>query len=671
MAEKPHPSNAVFLSYASEDADAAARICAALRAAGIEVWFDRDELRGGDAWDSKIKKQIHDCTLFVPVISAHSNARTEGYFRREWKLATRRLLDIADDATFLVPVVIDGTREADARVPNEFLDLQWSRLPGGDTPPAFAGRVRQLLGLESVPVPAAKVAPRVATGRSVPLVRRFGVPLVAGLLVLAGGAYWYFKEVRDPAISEPHPATSALDAATTPNEKSIAVLPFADMSAEKNQEYMADGMAEELLNLLAKAPDLKVIARTSSFAFKGQNIEIADIAKKLNVTHVLEGSVRTSGRQMRITAQLIRASDSTHLWSERYDRPMEDVFAVQDEIANDIVAALQIRLKEGTLSRRSGGTQDLEAYKLYLRAESALNQNTKISVDAAESYAKRATELDPASGQAWSTLALSVLTQADNGWRSMEEGYGQARELALHTLELSPDLAEAHATLAYTYFVLDWNWSAAQAEAERAVALNPADPWALQTLGIIHSTLGHWDEAVRQLRTALARDPLNTYTVFNLGNAYYGAGRYSEAEAAYGNLLELAPGFLGARRWLSKTLLALGRPEEALATIQQESDEANRLALLPVMLYAVGRKAEGDDALNALASRWGETWPFYVAQAYAYRGDHDRALEWLERAYELNDVGLAAIVGEPLFNGMADDPRFKAFLRKMKLPEQW
>ena len=197
--------------------------------------------------------------------------------------------------------------------------------------------------------------------------RRFVLPLIALLLVLGGGAFWYFQGASDAPNAKPELATAVPTVPVAPNDKSIAVLPFADMSAEKNQEYMADGIAEELLNLLAQAPDLKVIARTSSFAFKDQNIDIAEIAKKLNVAHVLEGSVRTSGDKMRITAQLVRTADSTHLWSERYDRPMDDIFAVQDEIANAIVQALQIRLKGGTLNRRAGGTQNLEAYQLYLQ----------------------------------------------------------------------------------------------------------------------------------------------------------------------------------------------------------------------------------------------------------------------------------------------------------------
>ena len=220
MPEQSHAPGAVFLSYASEDGDAAARICEALRAAGVEVWFDRSELRGGDAWDSQIKKQIHDCALFVPLISAHTNARIEGYFRGEWNLATRRLVNRAHDAAFLMPVVIDETREADARVPEEFFRAQWTRLPGGETSPAFARRVRQLLGLDRAPVPSAKVAATIAIEQSArspisvrrrgtPLVRRFGLPLIALLLVLGGAAFWYFQGASDAPAAKPVPATAS------------------------------------------------------------------------------------------------------------------------------------------------------------------------------------------------------------------------------------------------------------------------------------------------------------------------------------------------------------------------------------------------------------------------------------------------------------------------------
>ncbi len=273
MTEQPRRAGAVFLSYASQDAEAASRICEALRNAGIEVWFDRSELRGGDAWDAQIKKQIHDCVLFIPLISAHTNARSEGYFRGEWHLATRRLHNMADDAAFLVPVVVDDTREADARVPEEFFRAHWTRLPGGEAPPAFGQRVRQLLGVDH----AAALATQSATPganepgsrtagalrpRGAPFLRRHVLPLVAVLLAVVGALAWYYVGSRESPAAKP--ATTVVEA--VPNDKSIAVLPFADMSAAKDQEYFADGLSEELLNLLAKMPEATILSRVQAAA---------------------------------------------------------------------------------------------------------------------------------------------------------------------------------------------------------------------------------------------------------------------------------------------------------------------------------------------------------------------------------------------------------------------
>jgi TolB-like protein/Flp pilus assembly protein TadD len=678
MTEQPRPAGAVFLSYASQDAEAATRICESLRAAGVEVWLDKSELRGGDAWDSQIKKQIHDCALFLPLISAHTNARTEGYFRREWKQATRRLQDRADDAAFLVPVVVDDTREADARVPEEFFQSHWTWLPGGETPPEFAQRIRQLLGLDPAPAPKVKAA---ATGviepserrhgsvrpRGTPLMRRFGLPLIALLLVMGGGAFWYFQDAGDAPATEPVVAAAPSETPVAPNDKSIAVLPFVNMSPDKDQEYFADGIAEELLNLLAQVPDLKVIARTSSFAFKGQNISIAEIAKTLNVANVLEGSVRKSGNQLRITAQLVRASDSTHLWSQTYDRSMTDVFKVQDEIANAIVQALQIQLAGGELSRRKGGTQNLEAYQLLLKARSARGLNNKSSLDAAADYLERAIKLDPDYGKAWELLSFTYHLKADNGYVPAKEGYERSRQLAQHALQLSPDLAEAHGQLAYIH-LKHGDWAAVETELKRGLAIDPTNPFVLGYAGMLSYTLGRWDDAERQLRAALVQDPVNPYLMWNLGFAYYGAGQFAESESTYRKLLELRPDFLWTRGYLGKTLLMQGKPEAALAMVQQEAVEVERLYHLAVVLQAAGRQAEADEALQALIAQWADTGAYYVAQTYAYRGENELALQWLERAYVQKDAALNEIFAEHLFKGMADDPRFKAFLRKMNLP---
>jgi tetratricopeptide (TPR) repeat protein len=427
-------------------------------------------------------------------------------------------------------------------------------------------------------------------------------------------------------------------------------------------------MAEELLNRLAKAPDLKVIARTSSFAFKGKDVDIAEIADKLNVAHVLEGSVRKSGNKIRVTAQLIRTVDSTHLWSETYDRPLDDIFAVQDEIANSIVQALQIKLMGGSLSRREGGTQNLEAYQLYLRANSAMNLYTRPSIVAAGEYLEQAIKLDPNYGLAWLALGWNVSSKADEVLLPASEGYERARQLAQHALQLSPDLAEAHALLQNVHMAF-WDWAAAETEGQRALAIDPNNPSALSGGAMLDFILGRWGDAERKLRARLELDPLNSFAHFNLGRVYYGAGRFDESVAMHRRVLDLAPEFLAARVYLGKALLAQGKVDAALVSLQQEADEGNRLLYLPVMLQAAGRQADADEALHLQIARWADTGAFYVAQTFAYRGEHDRALEWLERAYKQKDLWLYEIVGEQIFKGMADDPRFKAFLRKMNLPE--
>jgi TolB-like protein/Tfp pilus assembly protein PilF len=442
------------------------------------------------------------------------------------------------------------------------------------------------------------------------------------------------------------------------------------MSAEKNQEYMSDGMAEELLNLLAQVPDLKVIARTSSFAFKGKDVPVAEIARQLNVAHVVEGSIRKSGNTIRITAQLIRTTDSTHLWSETYDRPLDDIFKVQDEIAGAIVQALQIQLMGGTLARQKGGTQNLKAYQLYLRAWNGEDWNNRSSLDAAGDYLEQAIKLDPSYGIAWLGLASVVSLKTDNGFLNAAEGYERARQLAQHALQLSPELADAHARLQYIHRAFDWDWAAAETEGRRALAIDPNNARAMMYAGALSYTLGRWNDAERQLRAAVARDPLNTYVIWHLGTAYYLAGRFGEAEGVFRKLLEMDPGFPWTRSCLGKALLAQGKPEAALAMVQQTVDETERLTILPVALQAADRQAEADEALKAQIANWGATGAYFVAQTYAYRGDHDLALQWLERAYKQKDASLVEIVGEPLFKSLADDPRFKAFLRKMKLPEE-
>lgn len=504
--------------------------------------------------------------------------------------------------------------------------------------------------------------------------------MVIAILLAIGGAFLWRDSTQDhgepaaaatPAavVSAPSPLAASVPVAVPPDPKSIAVLPFTDMSPEQNHQYMSDGIADEILNVLAQAPDLKVIARTSSFAFRGQNLDVAEIAKRLSVAHVLEGSVRTSGKNLRITAQLIRVADSTRAWSDKYDRPLVDIFVVQDEIANAIAQTLQISLQGGTLDRRKGGTRNLEAYQLFLRADAADEQATKESFDAAERYAKQAIELDPDYGLAWDVLSDVASLRADSGFVRSIDGYEQARKIAQHTLQISPELVTARAKLGYIYLAFDWNWTAADAELKRALAIDPTDPSALNFAGILANTLGRWGEAERLLRAAQVRDPLQPYVMWNLANTYYLARRFVESESTYRQLLAMAPSFGWTRPYLGRTLLALGKPSEALTIIEDDPEEVSRLSYLPSVLYALGKRAEAEEALEAQIRAADKIGPVYVAQSFAFRGENDLALAWLERAYTQKDPALVQIVGESLFDRLADDPRYKAFLRKMNLPE--
>jgi adenylate cyclase len=464
-------------------------------------------------------------------------------------------------------------------------------------------------------------------------------------------------------------AIPAPAAALAPAPHSVAVLPFVDMSEKKDQEYFADGMTEEIINLLARVPDLRVPARTSSFYFRGKSTKVPDIARELGVAHILEGSIRRSGNQIRVTAQLARADNGFHLWSQTYDRDLHDVFKVQDEIANAVVQALQISLMGGPLTRQKGGTQNLEAYLLYLRSDKELFAFSATAVKEARKHTEQAIKLDPDFILAWTQLGSINVNLAQLRELPMRDGYERARQLGQHALQVSPDLTDAHLLLGYIHRTYDWDWAAAQSEARQGLALDPKDWLALELNGQVAASIGDWDGAERYFRQVLVDDPLNAQPHWDLGTTLYRAGRFAAAETEYRKLLELVPDYAWARGYLAKTLLAEGKPEAALAMAQQEGDEANRLDILPIVLQAAGRHAEADEALKALATKYAGSDAYYVAMNYAYRDDHDLALHWLERAYQQKDTGFVEIVGESLFKNLANDPRYKAFLRKMNLPD--
>ena len=669
---------AVFLSYASQDAEAAQRICDALRAGGIEVWFDQSELRGGDSWDRQIRKQIHGCGLFIPVISATTQGRLEGYFRREWRLAVDRTHDMADGKTFLVPVVIDDTKDQDAEVPESFRAVQWTRLPAGQAPAAFVERVARLL-VPGKPQASAPARPPTAVRPGSLHVpdkprRKFAPLLIAIVAAVAAGYFVLEKFVLSkgpPAGSQPAAAVGQAAAPGTgaAPEKSIAVLPFADMSQGKDQEYLSDGIAEELLNLLSKVPQLRVIARASSFSFKNKDIGVAEFARRLNVSNVLEGSVRKSGNKVRITVQLTRAADSSNLWSEDYDRTLDDIFKVQDEIAAAVVSKLKITLLGAAPTSKA---IDPRAFQLFLQAKYLVDLRTPESRAQALELLKQALAIQSDDAPAWDLLARVYSNQALYKERPTADGFRLAREAATKALASDPAYAPAHARLGRIAAEFDGNLAAAAQHFQRALELDPGNLTVLANTEVFILNLGRMNEAIALDQYMAGHDPANPANFGALGDDYRFAGRWNESITAYRTALSLSPKYKFAHLNIGTVLLVgKGDAAGALKEMQAEPDEVARTQGLALAYHALGRKTEADAALALLIAKHEKQVSYNIAAVYAYRGAANRAFEWLDKAVGYQDTGLAAVFHEPLFGKIHDDARWLPFLRKLgKAPDQ-
>jgi len=685
----PDSQRAVFLSYASEDADAAQRICATLRAGGIEVWLDQSELRGGDIWDTAIRRQIKACALFIPIISANTRARVEGYFRLEWKLAIDRSHLIAAEKAFLLPVIVDATREVDAVVPDKFREVQWTRLPAGQAPPAFVERVARLLSSDDrfaptalrqppgvAPIPdarraAADRAPTAASAqpsafwksRAALLVIVTAVVIVAGYIAVNR----YVLAKRFAEIGATPAAAAGAHVQSEISDKSVAVLPFVDMSEKRDQEYFADGLSDELIGMLTTIPDLRVPARTSSFYFKGKQTTIAEIAKALGVAHVLEGSVRKSGNTLRITAQLIRVDNGYHVWSETYDRKLDDIFKVQDEISGAVVKALKISLLKEAVPKATPAA-NTEAYTLFLQGRAFAQRHTRADNAKAGDYLRQSLTADPKFAPAWTLLAE---LRADDWSIFGTIGYKQARaevsDAATHAVELAPSSLDARMAMSHVLFDLDWHWDEAEREVNSVLALDPGNAEALEQATFLALVRGHCEQAQQFAHSAVERDPLDVDHYRGLGIADFCNGRLAEAEAAFRKGLELNAASEGMHYKLGLVQLMRGDSRAALAEMKQEPHEGWRQCGMWLVLDALGRNSEADQALSSIVKDY-HSWEYQIAGNYAHRKDLDQAFAWLERAYQEHDGGLAiSVKWDPLLSNLHGDPRYQALLRKMQL----
>lgn len=647
-------SRALFLSYASEDSEAAGRIAEALTAAGIEVWFDKSQLRGGDSWDATIRQQIRTCFLFVPLISAHTDTRLEGYFRREWKLAADRTHDMAAGRAFLIPVAIDTTHEATAQVPEEFRSVQWTRLTGGAPSPEFVARVAQLMDPEAMP--SARAA---FPGAAPPKQNRRRTHVIAAICIALSVLAFGLLRWRGVMFS------------AGPQAWSVAVLPFADLSESHDQEYFADGLAEEVRDLLEQVSDLKVSARTSSAYFKGRQTTTADIARALGVAHILEGSVRRAGDRIRVAVELVRADSGYRVWAQNFDRDVKDVFAVQDEIATAAVAALKLRLSPTAASVSARQTSSPEAYEAFLRGREKFYVGTTASHAEAIALFRHAIELDPHYAAAYAWLAQTLGSQLFFlGRVATADEWAERQQLIQRAIELAPGFADAYAVRSINEMAAA-NWEGARADLDEAIALDPHDARALRYYARYHASQGDLMRALEFIDRALVLDPLDIYALEFRSEFEQSQGAGAAARRDLERILEIVPGQRSAVVNLAWIDLSEGKTDAALARAAGLTERAWRVSIEAGAKCMRGDRVGGTAMLDAWVEETGADASLRQAiRAYAACGATVKAVTLIEREIDrgnelYGDFLVEALLYSPDFAPLKGDAHFEAIVRRL------
>ena len=601
-------TKAVFLSYAHEDTDAAKRIADALRGFGIEVWFDQSELRGGDAWDQNIRDQIKDCALFVPVVSVHTEARGEGYFRLEWKLADERTHLMAKGVPFLLPVVVDATADGEAMVPDSFRAVQWTRLPGGAPTPDFVAQVKRLLDAPRRSAGSGAASRSGAHAASAP--QRVGrrVPAAAWVVAIAVLAVALVIAIFWPRHAEPTPAPNA-GAGTRPpiseksaplvNDKSIAVLPFTNMSEDKDASaFFADGVHEDILTNLALVKELKVISRTTAVQYRDSKKSLRQIGDELGVAYILEGSVRRSGNKVRVTGQLINAHTDEHVWAKSYDRDITDVFAIQASLSQEIASALQAAITpqaQKFMERRP--TENPAAYDSFLKGRESRNRSRtgqRAPAREQEAFFQTAVQQDPNFAAAWGELAVAHALNVFWEFDHTPARLAQADAAIGQAVRLAPDAPDVIRTLGtYAYYAYR-DYARATEQYEKLARMQPNDPSVFSSLGLIQRRQGRWTDSLNNLRRAAELEPANISYVRNLVSIFTLARRWDDAIAQQRRLVEMLPGDLVEQRALAQLYFT------ATGSHKEEDDwwahlTPDQLNLPQVVVWRRGRAAQRGD----------------------------------------------------------------------------
>ena len=504
------------------------------------------------------------------------------------------------------------------------------------------------------------------------------------LLALLAGWWWMQPSSKNQQSVGAH----ALPAAptNTPDQKSVAVLPFVNLSDEKGSEYFSDGVSEELLTVLQKIPGMHVAARTSAFSFKGKNATAQEIGQKLGVAYLVEGSVRKAAEAVRIAARLTRADTGEELWSENFTRNLKDVFAVQTELAETIVAQLRGQLTgagAGSADKQKiqaevqaaekGGTKNLDAHEYYLQGRFYENRHSEKSAREALAAYQRAVALDPGFALAWAGVAQTNLWLAafstEGGQKGFDAHLASARDAVARALSIEPDLPNGLLARATIETNFDFNWNGAAQTVAKALALAPADPNIVIAAANLEIARGNMDRAIELYRKAVDLDPVNaqarSFLAFNLA----ATKRFAEARAEFPRVVELNPAAPWAHAGLGLSYLLENKFEEAATAAQAEAGEWARLLIVSCARWGQKRVTESDAALAQLTANESETAAYQIAEVYAYRGDKDRAFEWLERARRQRDPGLASLRKDPLLPNLHDDPRWNVFLHTMGLAD--
>ncbi len=499
------------------------------------------------------------------------------------------------------------------------------------------------------------------------------ISALAGIaVILVANQFRQPRALPGEAAKAPSSATPtrSSNAARAPSAASIAVLPFADMSQAKDQEYFSDGMAEELLNLLAQIPGLRVAGRTSSFSFKGKRAGIAEIGKALNVATVLEGSVRKSGDRLRITAQLINADNGYHMWSQTYDRKLTDVFALQDEIAGAVVEALKLKLLPAQRpSKSKHHAPGPAAYDKFLLGRMFAKRGTREGYASAITAYRQAVALEPAYAAAHAELSLAEQsTYWLGGTPAFAEGRRRALDAAEQAIAQDPALADGYA--ARSMIRMDsWDWSGSQVDLDKALALNTDSVTTQACHACLLATQGRIPEAITAIRKAIELDPLSAQDWTKLGYFETSARNYVAAREAFNRALVIAPENNNALFNLAQLALLEGRLEMARALIARTPDGPRRLGLVAMVEHSLGNTGKSQKALDTLVARHASGWAYRIAMVHAWRGETDHAFAWLERAYGQHELGLLNLKWDALLRTLRSDPRYSALLKKMGLPE--